>query len=173
MTINLHLLTVHPQHNLLWDSSFPYMLEVHLYFGSKVHKHTLLNKFYGIIICNRTRFLISGPGTLDVWNTTWSFLSVSHVFPYCCAILSLLDEDTNRGKNIVFLDVQLSFPRLLGAFVPSQFEASVQDSWLAVSYEVHKPIRYPSSLPCYSLSLSVHRTQTCFIQLPLTLRTLL
>ena len=41
-TMNLHLLTVHPQHILLWDSSFPYILEMQLYFGSKCTKHTFL-----------------------------------------------------------------------------------------------------------------------------------
>ena len=48
----------------------------------------------------------------------WSFLPVSPVFPCCCAMHPFHDEDTNRGKKVMF-----SY-HSLDSWVPSQFEAS-------------------------------------------------
>ena len=129
--MNLHLLIVHPQ------TCFFYGIHLFLTYWRCIH---ILVRNTQIWFRNTQTHFPYSMGLLfiiesDSWflghmmvGTIWSFLPVSPVFLCCCAMHSFLDEDTNRGKNLVF-----SY-HFLDSWVPSQFEAS-----RILGYEVHKP----------------------------------
>ena len=103
---------------------------MHLHFGSEytnlVPKYTnTLSLFDGITIfirvrCQivRFRFLILISGTYDGWDNLVVPSRLYCVPLSLCTMHSFLDEDTNRGKNVVF---SYHFP---DSWVPSQFEVS-------------------------------------------------